>query len=255
MGMEKLYNVLIIGEKSGVYASIVNIKKKHPSLPIQHIKYVANQEDCESACQNFEPDIIFINPIIYELMHSECLENCKRGNPDIIFYSNQSEYALQAIKMQAQDFLLEPLQEPEVLYSISRIITRRQVASIQEGQFKQQQSTLQYQEKRIRVVTRDSIEFVLVKEIECLEADGSYSIIYLYNRDKKILISKRLKEILDEIDNERFMRVHNSWIININYVDKFISKDSIVVTKKGKMIPVSRRNKDELLYRISKYFD
>lgn len=253
--MDRLFNVIIIGNDAGIDESIKKVAKKYPSLPINAIRRVTTIQECQQICKTFRPDIVFVDPNYLNTVESDFLERCNIRESDLIFYSGMTDYAVLAVKMQIHDYLLEPLQEPEVFYSISRVISKKQQEMFHEDQRKLHQVAQHYQDKRIRVVTRDSIEFVLIRDIECLEGDGSYSVIHLYNRDKKILVSKRLKELLDDIDNERFMRVHNSWIVNLDYVDKFFGRDSYLLTQKGKMIPISRRNKDELMLRIGKFFD
>lgn len=252
--MDRLFNVIIIGNDAGIDESIKKVAKKYPSLPINAIQRVKTIEECQRVCKTIRPDIVFIDPNYLSMYEDDFLEQCNIKESDLIFYSGMADYAVQAVKMHIHDYLLEPLQEPEVFYSISRVISKKQQELFFEDQLKLQQVSQQYRDKRIRVVTRESTEFVLIREIECLEGDGSYSVIHLYNRDRKILVSKRLKELLDDIDNERFMRVHNSWIVNLDFVDK-ISKDNYLTTQKGKMIPISRRNKDEIMLRIGKFFD
>lgn len=253
--MERLYNILILGNHSEIHQSILSLKTRYPELPLGKIGFARTLKECTSFFKSYSPEIVFAGNGPEVNTESNLLTFCKETDSTIIYISPKDEQAVVEGILYHHEQIFEPVQDPEVLYTISKVINRQRMGSFFSDQQKVLKGIDSLKEKRLKVATRDSIEFVNQKDIECIEADGSYSIIYLYPRDRKLLISKRLKEIVEEVDHPRFMRVHNSWIINLEYIDKFIGKDNLILTTKGKLIPVSRKNKEELMFRISQYFD
>lgn len=93
----------------------------------------------------------------------------------------------------------------------------------------------------------DGIEFIDVEEITHCEAKGSYCIISTFS-GKKITITKNLKDFESSISKNNFLRVHNSWVINIKYLKKYYrSKNSYIEMKDGSTINVSSRKKEDVL--------
>jgi two-component system, LytTR family, response regulator len=253
--MERLYNVLIIGNHTEIHQSILNLMQKHPDLPLGKVGFAETYDECVNFCKKYAPEIVFANKRVIHEQGIEMLDQCKEIESNIIFITGKDENDNICEKRLDQEHILEPIQDPEVLYSISKVISRHRLGHFYMDQQKVLKGIDSLKEKRLKVSTRDSIEFVNQKDIECIEADGSYSVLYLYPKERKLLISKRIKELMDEVDHPRFMRVHNSWIVNLEYIDKYFGKDNLILTTRGKLIPVSRRNKEELMYRISQYFD
>lgn len=253
--MERLYNILILGNHVEIHKSIMNLKTRYPDLPLGKVGFADTIEDCHDFVKQYAPEIVFASQEILELSEPDLLQYCKEQESTIIYISPKDEMAVAEGIVDHRDHVFEPVQDPEVLYSISKVISRQRMGDFMSDQQKVLKGIDSLKEKRLKVATRESIEFVNQKDIECIEADGSYSVIYLYPKDRKLLISKRLKELIEEVDHPRFMRVHNSWIINLEYIDKFFGKDNLILTTKGKLIPVSRKNRDELMFRISQYFD
>lgn len=253
--MERLYNILILGQHPEIFQSIFNLKQKYPDLPLGTIGFAKTQEECSSFINLHDPQIVFTS---LEIAHSDqegLFQFCQDLDATIIYVSPKDELSVVNGILQHREQLFEPLHDPEVLYSISKVISRHRMGDFMVDQQKVLKGIDSLKEKRLKVTTRESIEFINQKDIECIEADGSYSVIYLYPKERKLLISKRLKELTEEVDHPRFMRVHNSWIVNLEYIDKFFGKDNLIHTVKGKLIPVSRKNREELMYRISQYFD
>jgi two-component system, LytTR family, response regulator len=106
---------------------------------------------------------------------------------------------------------------------------------------------------RLAIPTADGMEYLNPKEIIRIEADRSYSWFYLTG-NRKILVSKNLKEFQDLLGDRNFFRAHNSYLINLRYVKKFVRKEGgYIEMQDGSQIPVSRSRKDLFMIHMSRF--
>ena len=104
---------------------------------------------------------------------------------------------------------------------------------------------------KIALPTKDGLNFVSLDSILYAEADGNYTMVYFEN-NKKTFLTKSLKEIQRMVNGYNFCRIHNSTLINIDKIEKYIRGDGgYVVMSNGKSLSVSRAKKEELMRRIN----
>jgi two-component system LytT family response regulator len=109
------------------------------------------------------------------------------------------------------------------------------------------------QPSRLAIPTADGMEYLNPKDIIRIEADRSYSWFHLTS-NRKILVSKHLKEFQDLLGDRYFFRSHNSTLINLKYVKKFVRKDGgYIEMLDGSQVPVSRNRKDLFLMHMAKF--
>ncbi|HEY4874544.1 MAG TPA: LytTR family DNA-binding domain-containing protein, partial [Puia sp.] len=112
---------------------------------------------------------------------------------------------------------------------------------------RQSMSDVKTQENKIAIPTSDGIEFLQIKNIIRIESSSNYSKLIL-NNGQTILVTKLLKEFEEMLLPYRFYRVHNSHLVNLSYIKKYIRGDGgQIVMQNGDMIDVSRRKKEEFL--------
>jgi two-component system LytT family response regulator len=161
----------------------------------------------------------------------------------VVFITAYENYAIEAIRNGAFDYLLKPINVEELNNCIQRI---RNITEIQ-AQITSDASTQIYQDK-IGISSLDGIDYVDVDDIIYLKADGKYTEII--TRNGKLVSSKNLK-MFSYILNERlFVRVHNSYIVNISLISRFKKDDGMLILKDGTSISVSKSRKDFLLKRL-----
>lgn len=101
--------------------------------------------------------------------------------------------------------------------------------------------------EKICLATTTGIEFIAVTDIILCKAKGSYT-FFMLKENRNILVSKHLKEYENLLINQQFMRVHNSYLINLNEVKKYIKSDGGYILMSNDMhVSVSPRKKDKLL--------
>ncbi len=203
--------------------------------------------------QNKKPDIVFLD---IEMPHGtgfDVLESIPDRKFAVIFTTAYNNYAIKAIKASAIDYILKPVGIDELLTAVKKAQEQIQKSIfpplIKEIPDLQNISALH---KKIAINTADGLEYVNTTDIIRIEADGSYSNIFLTN-NKKILASKNLKEFQNILPNDIFYRAHNSHLINLLHVKRFIRTDGgMVEMNDGSLMTLSRRNRDEFIQQMDK---
>lgn len=172
----------------------------------------------------------------------------------IIFITAYNHFAVKAIKFGALDYLLKPLDDAEFKSALAKIVDNDEN---QIAQQKQQISILKSQsthgesdlESRIVLHTLEFLQVLQLREIIYCQSEGGYTNFFL-TEERRIMISKPLKFYDELLPEKWFLRPHQSYLVNILYVDKFLKSGTIVLKNKTE-IPVSGRRKDYILQHIN----
>lgn len=171
---------------------------------------------------------------------------------EVVFVTAFDKYMLQALKYSALDYLLKPVNIEELKTAVHNAELRikknsvNQQLSILLENFKKQDTGL----KKIAVPTADGFDFILIEDIVRCEAQGPYTRIYVKN-SKRILVSKPLKDYEGLLPNDIFLRIHNSHLVNLNYIKKYNrGRGGYIEMDDGTTLEVATRRKDEFLNRF-----
>jgi two-component system LytT family response regulator len=192
-------------------------------------------------------DIVFLDIDMPVMNGFELLEKIVHPKFEVIFTTAHDQFALKAIKISALDYLIKPIDEEELVAAITKAQEKNQASSLDSishllGQIQQKSLS-----DRIYLPTLNGLEFVDTELINRCESDSNYTTIYL-DQNEKITVSKTLKEIEEMLKEEQFFRVHNSHIVNLKKVGKYVKGDGgHLVMQGGDVIPVSRSRKQVLL--------
>ncbi|WP_442588106.1 LytR/AlgR family response regulator transcription factor [Pedobacter sp. AW31-3R] len=165
----------------------------------------------------------------------------------IIFITAYNHFAVKAIKFGALDYLLKPLEENEFKEALAKIagegvnglLQQQQQISILKSQATHRESDL---ESRIVLHTLEYVQVLQLKEIIYCQSEGGYTRFFL-TEGRRVMISKPLKFYDELLPEKWFLRPHQSYLVNVLYVDKFLRSGTIVL-KDQTEIPVSSRRKD-----------
>ncbi|MFL5789690.1 MAG: LytR/AlgR family response regulator transcription factor, partial [Flavisolibacter sp.] len=132
--------------------------------------------------------------------------------------------------------------------SISRLLHKRNTHTKERlNLLKQSIEDNKTQDNKIAVPTNEGLEFIVIKNILRIESSTNYSRLLLINK-QSLLVTRLLKDFEELLTPYRFFRVHNSHLINLNYISKYIRGDGgQVVMENGDVVDVSRRKKEEFL--------
>jgi two-component system LytT family response regulator len=196
------------------------------------------------------PDLVFLD---IEMPGGSGFDMIK-SLPDIqfklVFTTAFDEYALQAFKVNAIAYLLKPIDEDELLKTIEKVQAEKNDVVGKKLEKLMNYLSSESNSGKIALPVSDGLEFISTVKILRCEADGNYCTIYL-NDGNKMVISKTLKYISDLINQQKFVRVHQSHIINMDYIKKYIrGKNGSIIMDDGSVIPVSRAKKDDFLEKL-----
>ena len=173
---------------------------------------------------------------------------------EVIFTTAHDQYALQAIKFCALDYLLKPIDIEELVIAVQKMNTKIKDHNSQErfSHLIENLNNANHKNHKIGIPTQEGLIFIKVDDILYCTADRSYTFIHLKNK-KKIIATRKIKEFENLLSNHDFFRVHRSYMVNLNYIEKYYKgTGGYIVMSDGQSIDIARRKKDEFLERLSK---
>ncbi len=197
--------------------------------------------------KNNRPDLVFLDIQMADGSGFKLLDTIKDIRFEVIFTTAFDQYAIKAIKYSALDYLLKPIAPDELKSAVEKAELRKDTGNINHLKilFKNLEAN-DSEERQIALSTMQGIYIFKLDEIICCEADGCYSTIYIVD-DKKVLITRPLKELEDLIDDTNFIRTHKSFLVNKKHIKNYMRANGGSLVMSNKMeIPVSRRKKDYL---------
>ncbi len=208
-------------------------------------------EGCEAVTKN-QPDILFLDVELPDGLGFELLRTVTPIRFRTIFITGHQEYALDAIKVSALDYILKPIDEDELM---AAIIKARELINHEEEQLKILALTENMQERKVlrRIIlkTAEALQLISVSDIIRAEADSNYTHFHLAG-GKHIMVSRTLKEYEAMLSGTGLIRVHQSHLVNLNFIDKFFRHDGgYILLKDGTTVPVSPVLKQKVLQAIS----
>ncbi|CAM1371079.1 Two component transcriptional regulator, LytTR family [Tenacibaculum sediminilitoris] len=196
-------------------------------------------------------DCLFLDIEMPTMGGFQLLEKLEDKDFAIIITTAYNEYAIKALKNQAIDYLLKPIDSDDLEDTIGRIRQHYKKKNNSEKVEKILSSfNKKFNRRKIRINTDGKLVFLSEDEILFVESDGNYSTIYTTGGNKKIVVTKKLKEINLLLPEEHFFRIHNSFIINLNKIKEFLKSDGYVVLENNHKIPVSRQRKSDFLEKF-----
>lgn len=226
-------------------AAITYIKKLAEELAkdIEIVGSAANGYEALQVITEQKPDLVFLDIDMPGMSGLEILKKIPQRDFEVIFTTGYSKYALQAIKMQAADYLLKSIDPGEFVLAVARVRERLH--------YKHQTKSIKPGVSFVQFPTKKGYIYLEKDNIEYASGLGSYSHIHLVNKEQLVVI-KSVGRLKDKLPDDKFFRCHNSNIINIDYVSEFVRQDVYyVIMKSGAQVEVSRRLKDDLLRELS----
>ncbi len=195
-------------------------------------------------------DVLFLDIEMPEMDGFEFIENLDRSKmPSIIFTTAFDKYAVKAFEKNAVHYLLKPI-DPQLLKEAVGRIKHQDEGSSSEGLFTAVKQIRDLGD-RITIAEGPDYHIVSVADIVRIEGSGSYSTFYLAD-ERKLTASKRLNHYDERLSKQVFFRSHQSHLVNLNFVQRYSKSDGgYLVMKTGHTVPLSKRNRDGLLNRLS----
>lgn len=197
------------------------------------------------AIEQIEPDLVLLDIQMPDGNGFDVIKQTSYKNFQVIFITAFQEFAIQAIKFSALDYILKPIDMEELQSSITRALESI-TEKIDESQYSALQNNIQPQQKKKLVLkTLESIHIVDIENIIRCEADKNYTSFYLAD-GKRIIVSKTLKDYDILLSGHNFFRAQQSHLINVNFIDRYDKHDGgSVIMKDGAEVPLSPAKKDQ----------
>lgn len=235
--------------------SLENLQQKLiafcPSIKISAMSQIPEQAIV--LIHQLKPDVLFLDIEMPEMNGFKMLEELKDMNFDIVFVTAYSHYTIDAIRLSAFDYLVKPIVVSELQNCINRLVQKHSIKTKEKlDVLLQSLQQSKSRENKIAIHTFDGIEFLQIKSIIHIQASANYCKIIL-NEASPLLVTGLLKDFEEMLLQYNFYRIHNSHLINLVYVKKYIRGDGgQLMMRNGDVIEVSRRKKEEFLKLISK---
>jgi len=236
----KKIKVIIIDDEQLARELIKNYLEEYPEIEI--LAECSDGFEGLKAIQDMKPELIFLDVQMPKITGFEMLEILEKP-PIIIFSTAYNEYAMKAFEMNAIDYLLKPFSRERFGKSIEKAnekIGLRQSESLKLKNFSIQLSTPENME-RIIVKTGTKIQVIPVSTILYIEAQDDY--VMIHAAEGKFLKQQTMKHYESLLDKMKFIRIHRSYIVNINEVVKiepYEKESHQVILKNSIKLPVSK---------------
>ena len=198
-----------------------------------------------------QPDLLFLD-IEMPLMNGfELLGKLRGINFELVFTTSYDQYAIKAIRFSALDYLLKPIDREELQKAVQKVIQRQHPPLPQQLEIlleKLHHSPTRIQ--KIAMPTMEGLQMIAVESIISCESDSNYTFLFLKTK-QKITASRTLKEVEEMLEDHSFIRVHHSYLVNLNEVEKYIKGEGgYLLMSDGTTIDVSRSRKEMLLKKL-----
>jgi two-component system LytT family response regulator len=238
--------IIIDDEKNARLAIAGMLVEKYPDIQI--VGQAANLPDGIQLIQSTEPDVVFLDISMPGQSGLEILNFFDENtlNFAIVFFTAHDEFALQAFELSAVDYLLKPLR----IDALDRALKKVRAGKIENLR------TLKHnlnnpEQRRIALQTGDGTQFIELKDIIYLKADGSYT-HFILNTGKNLVLSRGLSDFSKIEETGLFIRIHRSHIINLNHISKILKQDGgFVVMANGDELSIAPQRKKDLMEKMN----
>jgi two-component system LytT family response regulator len=221
---------------------------------IEVIGHCRSGKEGKDMIHEHRPDLVFLDIEMPGMTGFELLDAIETERPDVIFTTAHDHYAIHAIRVSAMDYLLKPVDEEELIRAVQKA-EHRILEKTSSKQLEILLTNIKGTEngfQKLAIPTLEGLHFIDMKDITFCVADGNYTTIHTH-QSQKYLISKTLKETEDLIRHPAFFRVHQSYLVNLNFIKQYMKgSGGNLILQDGSNIPVARARKDALLKVIYK---
>jgi len=205
-----------------------------------------------------KPDLVFLDIEMPRGNGFDLLEMLPERNFEIVFITAYNNFAIKAFKYSAIDYILKPIDIDEFVEAVEKAEKRINLVKGNSAPKEDKYSVLLDNIKtskpsKIMVSTSEGQIYIDISNILRIEAEGSYSTLFLKDNNK-ILVSKNLKEFENMLADNSFYRPHNSHLINLEHVKKYVLKDGGYIEMTDEtIVPISRRRKEAFIEHMQNF--
>lgn len=249
--MNTMIKALIVDDEVNNRELVSNLLKSF-CTGVDVIGTAQSVETAYKAINELKPDLVFLDVEMPDGTGFDLLKLFPKIDFKVIFITAHQEFAIEAFKFSALDYLLKPVSPANLVLAVNKA-----TESISNDELTEKYQTLMNnvsesvkQKKKIVLKTMERIYSVDINDIVRMESDGNYTKVYLHD-GKRIMVSKTMKEFDELLTDAGFVRVHHSHLINMNFLFCFEKGEGHIVMKDNSIVPVSNRKRDQLMELIN----
>jgi len=205
------------------------------------------------AIQKHNPDVVFLDIEMPRMNGFDMLEKFDKVNFHVVFTTAYNQFAIKAFKYSALNYLLKPIDPDDLKATVARIKELKDVPFKEQFDILMQNIRSQNRPHRIALSTGDGMIFVNTKDVMYCQSESNYTHVRL-STGEKYLLAKSLKEFEDSLPQESFFRIHNSYLVNLNEIKRFVRGDGgYVVMNDDTQITIARARREEFFSLFDKF--
>ncbi len=227
------------------------IEDNFPNIEI--VKLCGTIQEAVDTIEFEKPDLVFLDIMMKGESGFDLFDKLSNITFDVIFITAYDEYAMKALKLNAVDYLLKPIDVEDLSKAIEKVSNKKQKSSDKGKDLADLLNVLKPNKKinKIALPTQEGLYFVSVDDIIRCESDENYTLFYLKSGEKK-LVSKTIKFFEDMLQSYNFFRCHRSSLVNLSYIKEYIRGDGgYIIMQDGSEVMVARRKKEEFMKLFS----
>lgn len=246
--MKKLSSIIVDDEPMARELLLEMLNEYCPDVEV--LELCQNLPEGVKAIKKHRPELVFLDIEMPGYSGLELLDFFNENEVDfsIIFTTAYNEFAIQAFKLSAIDYLLKPIESDELQDAVARYIKNHQPQNLSSLRDMLEDKTL----KKISITTQNAVNFIDIESIVYLKAEGSYT-KFVIDDGSEIISSKYLKQFEDVLNSDNgFFRCHKSYSINLKFVSHIDKTDGMkLYLKNNEHVSISNVKVDELLSIMS----
>lgn len=241
MSAKTIKVVIVDDQQDAVNFTHSLLQKYFPNLEISG---TANSvEEGVQLIEETKPQLAFVDVEMGDGTGFDLVQRIEHDKMKIVFITGFDKFALRALKLGALDYLLKPVDIEEFIDTADKAI-----AAIRKDQMDDFNpvfnNLLDKKPKNIALKMKDQVVFIAIKDVVMVKADRSYCEFYVSD-GKKHVVSKNLKYYTDVLEDQGFFRSHQSYLVNLDFLEAFQPNDGLIVMQGELSALLSRAKKKE----------
>ena len=233
---------ILVEDKAYIRKALLNLLKLIDT-DVEVIGECESVKDAVVVTNACKPELIFLDINLLDGTAFDFLEQTQHLDFKVIFITAYEEYALKALKIGAVDYLLKPVDIEELEIALQKV--KQLPVETQKKQIETVKSVWNNEDSKLVLSLQDSFQVIDLNDLMFCETDKGYTTFYC-NDGKKYLVSKTLKEFEERLIKVNFIRPHQSFMVNLTFIDKY-DKSGVIYLKNGRKIPVSSRKREHFI--------
>ncbi|UOK42097.1 MULTISPECIES: LytR/AlgR family response regulator transcription factor [Flavobacterium] len=226
-------NCIVVDDSSIQRLTITKLVNDNPNLEL--VGEFSNAVEAKNCITNKNVDLVFLDIEMPVINGFDLLDGLK-AKPQVIFITSKAEYAVKAFDYAATDYLHKPITRERFAQAVKKAISMISLSKENGGEEESPHIFIKSNLKKLKIY---------ISRIKWIEAYGDY--VKVITEEDNHLVLSTMKAFENELPKEKFIRVHKSFIVNIDKIEKFNSKFAEIGTNK---IPLSRNKKEDLVKAI-----